>query len=115
MAKRSKVFSVNPAEPTDIAMGETGLAAEKPVTIGEMFRKTRDEYPDLAALCTKEGDTWNKITYSQYYNLCIRAAKSFLKVHMCMYVCVCVCVCNVSLLYTCGQTFLVYFNILSIF
>ena len=103
MAKRSKVFSVNPAEPTDIAMGETGLAAEEPVTIGEVFRKTRDEYPDLAALCTKEGDTWNKITYSQYYNLCIRAAKSFLKVCVC--VCVCVCVFAMHL----------WTNILSIF
>ena len=76
MAKFSKLFSIDQAEPIDIVLEETGLAAEEPITIGEMFLKTRDEYPDLVALCTKEGDTWNKITYSQYYNLWIRAAKN---------------------------------------
>lgn len=80
MAVSAKHFSVDPAQPIDIVLGKTGLPAEEPVTMGQIFRATCSKYPDAPALAVKEGDSWNKVSYSEYYNLCIKAAKSFIKV-----------------------------------
>ena len=77
---RTKVCSTNPADGPDIAMGQSGLSAEKPITIGEMMKQTVSKISDKPALRYKTGDTWSDITYQQYYDMCVAAAKSFLKV-----------------------------------
>ncbi len=76
----------------DIAIGESGLESEEPITVGQMFQETVKKAPDAPALKYKNKmeEEWKTVTYSEYYQLCIRAAKSFLKVGVC---CVCVCVC----------------------
>ena len=44
---------------------------------------------EKTAHCTKDRDTWNKITCSQCYNLCIKKAViSYLKISLCVCVCV---------------------------
>ena len=83
MAATSKFFSVDPSKPVDIVLGESGLTAEEPITIGQMFRATLSNCPNNHALASKEGDTWSKLTYTEYYNYCTKAAKSFLKVSTC--------------------------------
>ena len=78
-----------------LRIGKEGYAAASPITVGELFRKIRDSYPDNVALSWKDGDEWKKMTYFEYYNECVRAAKSFLKVSD-LYVCLSVCMLIVS-------------------
>ena len=77
---RTKVHTTNPAEGVDIAMGTEGIESEEPVTIGHVFRQTVKKYPDRDALGYKEGEEWKYIKYPEYYQLCVSAAKSFIKV-----------------------------------
>jgi long-chain-fatty-acid--CoA ligase ACSBG len=76
---RVRFHSSEPARGVDIAMGESGLAAEEPLTVGEMMQRTVARVPHRAALRYKTGDTWNDVSYREYYYRCIAAAKSFLK------------------------------------
>ena len=78
---RQKVRTTNPAEGVDIALGDSGIEAEKPITFGQMLQETVKRFPDHPALRFKEDGTWKTVTYTEYYDLCIRAAKSFLTVH----------------------------------
>ena len=71
---------MEPNEGVDIVVGDTGVEAEEPITFGRMFQDTVKQLPDHTALRYKEDGTWRDITYAEYYNLCVRAAKSFLKV-----------------------------------
>lgn len=60
-------------------------AFEKPrKTIGEVFRDTKSSFPNHPALKYKEGrdGEWKTITYTEYYDCCIKAAKSFLEVRV---------------------------------
>ena len=79
---RTKFRSTDPANGPDIAMGESGLSADAPMTIAEMFKMTVTQVPDRIALKYKSEDTWQEVTYQQYYDLTVAAAKSFLKVHI---------------------------------
>ena len=51
-------------------------------TVGQIFKETVEKFPMHPALKHKEDETWKTITYTGYYNLCIKAAKSFLKVRV---------------------------------
>ena len=51
-------------------------------TVGQIFKETVEKFPMHPALKHKEDETWKTITYTEYYNLCIKAAKSFLKVRV---------------------------------
>lgn len=78
---RTKVRTTDPAGGVELLIGESGLEAEEPITVGQMFQATKDKLPDGPALKYAEDGVWKVITYAEYYNLCIRAAKSFLKVN----------------------------------
>ena len=75
-----KKWTTNPAEGVDLLIGEAGLEAEAPTTVGRMFKDTAERIPDHPAHMYKENDEWKTITYKQYYDRCFTAAKSFLKV-----------------------------------
>lgn len=77
---RTKVRSTNPADGPDIAMEDSGLAAVEPITIGEMMKLTVSKIPDRAGLRYKSGKEWSDLTFQQYYDSTVAAAKSFLKV-----------------------------------
>ena len=66
----------------DLAIGESGIEAETPITVGQLLQNTVTRFPVHPALKYKEEGIWKTITYTVYYNLCIRAAKSFLKVRV---------------------------------
>ena len=51
-------------------------------TVGQLFKETVEKFPMHPALKYKEDETWKTIIYTGYYNLCIKAAKSFLKVRV---------------------------------
>ena len=79
--KRVKFRCTDPLDGPDIAMGPSGIASEVPITVGEMMKLTVSKIPNKVGLCYKTGDTWNDVTFQQYYDLCIAAAKSFIKVY----------------------------------
>ncbi|KAM6960473.1 long-chain-fatty-acid--CoA ligase ACSBG1 [Aplochiton taeniatus] len=44
-----------------------------------MFKASVEKYGDMFALASKKNNLWEKITFSEYYICCRKAAKSFLK------------------------------------
>lgn len=79
---RTKVRRWDPNERVDLAIGESGIEAEEPITVGQLFKSTAEKLPDHPALEYKQDGIWKPITYTHYYDHCIRAAKSFLKVRV---------------------------------
>ena len=77
---RVRFHTSDPAETVDIAMEEGGLAACEPLTVGQLMQRTVVRVPHRVALRYKTRDTWKDVTYRDYYNQCIAAAKSFIKV-----------------------------------
>ena len=70
----------NPDDKVDLVIGESGIEAEKPITVGQLMKDVVARFPAHPALKYKEDGIWKTITYTGYYGLCIKAAKSFLKV-----------------------------------
>ena len=92
-AARSKVRSTNPVEGVDIAYGDSEIESVKPITFGQQFQTTVQNYGDIVALKWKvevgEGEEktmeWKGATFKEYFAMCIQAAKSLLKVHAHVY------------------------------
>ncbi|ETE65879.1 Long-chain-fatty-acid--CoA ligase ACSBG1, partial [Ophiophagus hannah] len=53
--------------------------SQAPITIHQMFLESLEKYKSLNALASKKEGKWEKITFSEYYRLSWKAAKSFLK------------------------------------
>ncbi|XP_054458438.1 long-chain-fatty-acid--CoA ligase ACSBG2 [Anoplopoma fimbria] len=62
-----------------LRMGDSGLAAETPLTTNQMFTSAVERYADYTALSWKEGEQQKSLNYREYYQTCRTAAKSFLK------------------------------------
>uniref|UniRef100_A0A8C6M7X3 Long-chain-fatty-acid--CoA ligase ACSBG2 n=1 Tax=Nothobranchius furzeri TaxID=105023 RepID=A0A8C6M7X3_NOTFU len=60
-------------------MGDSGLAAETPVTVNQIFTSAVERFGDYSALSWKEGELQKTLSYREYYQACRTAAKSFLK------------------------------------
>uniref|UniRef100_A0A8C3AHN8 Long-chain-fatty-acid--CoA ligase ACSBG2 n=1 Tax=Cyclopterus lumpus TaxID=8103 RepID=A0A8C3AHN8_CYCLU len=63
----------------NLRMGDSGLAAETPLTINQMFTLAVERFADYTALSWKEGEQQKSLNYREYYQTCRTAAKSFLK------------------------------------
>lgn len=63
-----------------LRMGDSGLAAETPLTINQMFTSAVERFGDYTALSWKKGEQQKSLNYREYYQTCRTAAKSFLKV-----------------------------------
>ncbi len=61
-------------------MEDSGLAAETPLTINQMFTSAVERFGDFTALSWKDGEQQKKLNYRDYYQTCRTAAKAFLKV-----------------------------------
>lgn len=61
-------------------MGDSGLSAEPPVTIHQVFTSAVKRFGDYTALSWKDGQQLKRLNYREYYQTCRAAAKSFLKV-----------------------------------
>ena len=75
-----KVRTSNANEKVDLAIGKSGIEAEEPITIGQLFKRAVDRFPKNPALKYKEDGKWKAVTYTEYHDRCIKAAKSFLEV-----------------------------------
>ncbi|KAK0147002.1 Long-chain-fatty-acid--CoA ligase ACSBG2 [Merluccius polli] len=65
-----------------LRMGDSGMAAEAPLTTNQMFTSAVERFPDVAALSWKDGEQRRTLSYREYYQQCRNAAKSFLKVRL---------------------------------
>lgn len=65
-----------------LRMGDSGLAAETPLTVNQMFASAVERFGDLTALSWKEGEQQKSLNYREYYQTCRNAAKSFIKVNL---------------------------------
>lgn len=63
-----------------LRMAKSGLAAEKPLTINDMFTAAVKRFGDFKALSWTDGEQQKSLNYKEYYQTCRTAAKSFLKV-----------------------------------
>ncbi|XP_068060555.1 long-chain-fatty-acid--CoA ligase ACSBG1 isoform X4 [Anomalospiza imberbis] len=77
---------IEPAESlwTSFADGRVRLridnsCPQSPITVHQMFKESLEKYGSLNALASKKKGKWEKITFSEYYCLSRKAAKSFLK------------------------------------
>ncbi|XP_019359943.1 PREDICTED: long-chain-fatty-acid--CoA ligase ACSBG1 [Gavialis gangeticus] len=53
--------------------------SQTPLTVHQMFKESMEKYGPLNALVSRMNGKWKKITFSEYYSLSRKAAKSFLK------------------------------------
>ena len=74
-----RVRTIEPTSGVDLRIAQSGLAAENPITVPTMMRNSVSKTPDRAALCYKDEGNWKSISYTEYYRLCVAAAKAFLK------------------------------------
>ncbi|XP_032926145.1 long-chain-fatty-acid--CoA ligase ACSBG1 isoform X2 [Catharus ustulatus] len=77
---------IEPAESlwTSFADGRVKLRIDNscpqtPITVHQMFKESLEKYGSLNALASKRNGKWEKITFSEYYCLSRKVAKSFLK------------------------------------
>ncbi|XP_035996841.1 long-chain-fatty-acid--CoA ligase ACSBG2 isoform X1 [Fundulus heteroclitus] len=62
-----------------LRVGDSGVAAETPLTVNQMFAAAAERFGDFTALGWKEGEQQKTLSYKEYYQTCRNAAKSFLK------------------------------------
>ncbi|XP_051888967.1 long-chain-fatty-acid--CoA ligase ACSBG2-like [Pristis pectinata] len=79
IAPATSLWTTEKSSAVKIRMEESGRGADSPLTVGQMFKLTVRNFGHHDALAFKLEDHWEKITYKQYYSLCRKAAKSFLK------------------------------------
>ncbi|KAJ7311252.1 hypothetical protein JRQ81_006866 [Phrynocephalus forsythii] len=53
--------------------------SQAPMTVHQMFQESLQKYGSLHAMASRKEGRWEKITFSEYYALSRKAAKSFLK------------------------------------
>lgn len=81
-----KLWCSDPTGTSDIALGQSGITADKPTTVSKLFKYAFETWPNVKALCWKDKkeEPWKSLTYTEYRKLIYNTAKSFLKViHSC--------------------------------
>ncbi|XP_037553914.1 long-chain-fatty-acid--CoA ligase ACSBG2 [Nematolebias whitei] len=62
-----------------LRIGDSGVAAETPMTVDQAFTLAVKRFGDYTALGWKEGEQQKTLSYKEYYQACRTAAKSFVK------------------------------------
>lgn len=75
-----KLFTIDPSKPVELAITKDGPGSATPKTIGDVFRESVKKFGDKDGLKHKVDGEWKSLTFKEYYDLSVRAAKSFLKV-----------------------------------
>lgn len=83
---RSRSRTSDPKLGVDLAFGKGKLQDLEPLTVGQLFKQTVNYLPTRPALKYKLKGEWNTINYTEYYNMVIKAAKSFVKVNHCAFI-----------------------------
>ncbi|XP_054645190.1 long-chain-fatty-acid--CoA ligase ACSBG2 isoform X2 [Dunckerocampus dactyliophorus] len=78
-APQSNLWTCQRDGKVKLRMEDSGLAAETPLTVHQLFASTVKNFGKYTALSWKEGEQKKSLNYIEYYNTCRTAAKSFLK------------------------------------
>ncbi|KAK4318096.1 hypothetical protein Pmani_010879 [Petrolisthes manimaculis] len=63
---------------TKLKIGDQGTSTHTPVSVPTLLKKAAEKYPDINALCVKQGGEWHGTTYTQYYQQVRTMAKAFI-------------------------------------
>jgi hypothetical protein len=77
-------YSTKLDQPVKLRLGELDAKKYPPISIYTSFKKTVDMRPDHDALCykPKPDGPWLQFSYLEYWKMCNKAAKSFIKVNL---------------------------------
>nr|XP_057928888.1 long-chain-fatty-acid--CoA ligase ACSBG2 isoform X1 [Doryrhamphus excisus] len=78
-APQSNLWTCQRDGEVKLRIEDSGLAAETPLTIHQLFASSVKNFGEYTALSWKEGEQKKTLNYMEYYNTCRIAAKSFLK------------------------------------
>ena len=76
------VYVTNPDETTEIKYSKTGVASMKAKTLIETFKKAVQMHSSHPALRYQVDGKWKDITYKQYYEGCMKVARSLVALGM---------------------------------
>nr|XP_038939065.1 long-chain-fatty-acid--CoA ligase ACSBG2 isoform X2 [Rattus norvegicus] len=62
-----------------LRLSKHGPGHETPMTIPELFQESVERFGAYPALASKNGKKWDTLTFSQYYDVCRKAARSLIK------------------------------------
>lgn len=74
-------YNVNPDGVVKLKTTTEGIASREPTTVYKVFEATAEKFGNKKALCVQRGenDGWVYWTWRQYFDDCLAAAKSFIK------------------------------------
>lgn len=73
-------WTVDPMASVKLRLWHDGMAAEKPISVVEYFKKIAKDHKDHAALAFEESpNVWKTITYADYYSKVVHMAKVFIQ------------------------------------
>ncbi|XP_061680044.1 long-chain-fatty-acid--CoA ligase ACSBG2 isoform X2 [Syngnathoides biaculeatus] len=78
-AQESSLWTSQPDGEVKLRMETSGLAAETPLTVHQLFTLSVRNFGTYTAVSWKEGEQKKSLNYKEYYKSCRTAAKSFLK------------------------------------
>ncbi|XP_059490029.1 long-chain-fatty-acid--CoA ligase ACSBG2 [Neocloeon triangulifer] len=75
------LFNCLPDGAVKLRVGTEGVAAEKPISVPTMLRRTVERYPDRTAMAVKadKNADWTRITFREYEQNVRTVAKAFIK------------------------------------
>ncbi|CAH6779471.1 long-chain-fatty-acid--CoA ligase ACSBG2 [Phodopus roborovskii] len=74
-----RLWSTHCDEEVLLRLSRHGPGHETPMTIPELFQESVERFGAYPALASKNGKKWDTLTFSQYYEACRKAARSFIK------------------------------------
>ena len=72
-------------QPVKLRLSEVDMEKYPPLSVYTMFKRTVEKMPHhnaLAFKATNSQSQWAYFTYEEYWKICNKAAKSFIKVHI---------------------------------
>lgn len=81
MPPNSGLWTIHPDGEVLLRQSKHGPGHEAPMTIPELFQESVNRFGTYPALASKKSEKWEVLTYSQYYEVCRKAAKAMLKVN----------------------------------
>ncbi|XP_016053395.1 PREDICTED: long-chain-fatty-acid--CoA ligase ACSBG2 [Miniopterus natalensis] len=79
MPPNSGLWTIHPDGEVLLRQSKHGPGHEAPMTIPELFQESVNRFGTYPALASKKSEKWEVLTYSQYYEVCRKAAKAMLK------------------------------------
>lgn len=80
----------DPKAERPLVLGKEGSSAAAPLTVPQFFQRSLEKFGNEKALAVQREGVWKSWTYKQYYDDCVRFAKSLVQVGHQPFDCVCI-------------------------